>query len=401
MGVKLRFTTEEELPAFAAAMVIGHRRQPTEEDITGFLSRHTPDRALAAFDGSEVVGTVDAIPFEMTVPGGRLPTGGISAVVVLPTHRRRGILTRMMDRQLRDMHERGDVLSALHASESIIYGRFGYGIGVFGERWTIERPYTAFASSPEVGGSVRFLSPETALEVYPAVYERVCDKRQGMMRRDSPRDWEIAFAMFERTDLDYSPSFHVAYQTHGRTDGYVVYRTYADERWLRVYELMAATDEAYAALWQFCFGVDLIDSTEAMNRPVDDPLLWMLAEPRRLQRTPTDDTWLRLVDVAAALSGRTYASEGSVRFEVLDGFCPWNEGRLELEGGPNGAACRPTAESTDIVLSAVDLAAVYLGAARFRTLAQAARVHEHTPGAIDRADAMFMTEVQPWCPSRF
>ena len=190
---------------------------------------------------------------------------------------------------------------------------------------------------------------------------------------------------------------HAVYERDGRPDGYVIYRTNIGEQRLRVYELMAATDEAHAALWQFCFSVDLMTTTEAGNRPVDDPLLWMLADPRLLRRSPSDGTWLRLVDVAAALSSRSYASEGRLRFDVQDPLCPWNQGRLELEAGPDGARCRSTAERPDLVLSAADLGAVYLGAVRFRTLAQAARVHEGTPGAISRADAMFVTQTQPWC----
>ena len=221
-----------------------------------------------------------------------------------------------------------------------------------------------------------------------------------MVKRGSSVEWDrrtLLWDLFGGGTSGYTRRMHAVYERDGRPDGYLIYRMNIGEERLRVYELMAATDEAHAALWQFCFGVDLMTSTEASNRPVDDPLLWMLANPRLLRRSPTEYPWLRLVDVAAALTGRSYASEGRLRFDVRDPLCPWNEGRLELEAGSDGARCRSTEGSPDLVLSAADLAAVYLGAVRFRTLAQAARVQEETPGAISRADAMFVTQHQPWC----
>ena len=404
MDLEVRAATPEEAGPWVTTVMTGLARDATEEDI----SRQKPliefDRTLAVFDRGEMVGTAGAISFEMTVPGGSLPMAGVIACVVLPTHRRRGIFRRLMERQLRDIHERGEALAALGASESIIYGRYGYGMAGFSERWTIERHQTAFAHSPELGGRVVLVEPERAKEVFPIIYERVCAQRQGMVKRGSSAKWDLEWNrrallwdLSRAGRSGYSRQMHAVYERDGRPDGYLVYRMNIGEERLRVYELMAATDEAHAALWQFCFGVDLMTSTEASNRPVDDPLLWMLADPRLLRRSPTEYPWLRLVDVAAALTGRSYASEGRLRFDVRDPLCPWNEGRLELEAGSDGARCRSTEGSPDLVLSAADLAAVYLGAVRFRTLAQAARVQEETPGAISRADAMFVTQHQPWC----
>ena len=400
MDIEMRAVTPEEVGAYITTVMTGLGRDATEEDI----SRQKPmiefDRTLAVFDEGEIVGTAGAISLEMTVPGGSLPLAGVMACVVLPTHRRRGIFTQLMERQLRDIHERGEALAALGASESIIYGRFGYGMASLRERWTIERYHTAFAHSPELGGRVVLVEPERAKEVFPVIYERVCSQRLGMVKRGSSVEWDrrtLLWDLFGGGTSGYSRYMHAVYERDGRPDGYVIYRTNFGEQRLRVYELMAATDEAHAALWQFCFGVDLMTTTEALNRPVDDPLLWMLADPRLLRRSPSDGTWLRLVDVAAALSARGYGREERLRFDVQDPLCPWNRGRLELEAGPDGALCRSTSESPDLVLSAADLAAVYLGAVRFRTLAQAARVQEETPRAISRADAMFVTRHQPWC----
>ena len=175
-----------------------------------------------------------------------------------------------------------------------------------------------------------------------------------------------------------------------------MYRTKGET--LIVMQLLAAANEAQASLWRFCFDIDLMASTEAWDRPPDDPLPWMLADPRRLKRSLEDGLWVRLVDVAAALSARRYAAQDRLVLEVRDRFCGWNDGRYELEGGPDGTVCRPTTAEPDIVLSAADLAATYLGTVAFTTLSHAGRVEERTQGALLRADAMFATQLQPWNP---
>ena len=190
MDIEMRAVTPEEVGAYITTVMTGLGRDATEEDI----SRQKPmiefDRTLAIFDEGEIVGTAGAISLEMTVPGGSLPLAGVMACVVLPTHRRRGIFTQLMERQLRDIHERGEALAALGASESIIYGRFGYGMASLRERWTIERHHTAFAHSPELGGRVVLVEPERAKEILPVIYERVCSQRLCMVKRGSSVEWD-------------------------------------------------------------------------------------------------------------------------------------------------------------------------------------------------------------------
>ena len=164
---------------------------------------------------------------------------------------------------------------------------------------------------------------------------------------------------------------------------------------------MPATREAHAALWRYCFGIDLMHTTHATKRPLDDPLPWMLADPRRLRQSVRDDLWLRLVDVREALARRTYSSEGRLVVEIRDAFCPWNEGRYSLHGGPDGAECKPTSSEPDLVLSAGDLAAGYLGAISFTNLSIAGRAEERRKGALEVADAMFRSSQAPWWPNEF
>jgi len=192
------------------------------------------------------------------------------------------------------------------------------------------------------------------------------------------------------------PINDVVHEADGHADGYAAYRI--RERKVVVNKLISATDEAYTALWGYCFGVDLMTGVEARGRPVDDPLPWMLADPRQLKRSVHDQMWLRLVDVMAALSGRGYSEEGRLVIEVKDESCPWNQGRLELEGGRDGAECKATTAAPDLGLRASTLSTAYLGAVPMTTLARAGLVEEYTAGALARADRMLSTSVQPWWP---
>ena len=196
-----------------------------------------------------------------------------------------------------------------------------------------------------------------------------------------------------------SAYFHVVYEEDAQVGGYIVYRV--KDATVQVVELMAATLEAHRALWRYCLDIDLMTSTSAQSRPVDDPLPWMLADPRRLKRETTDALWIRLVDVASALSGRRYSSDDRLVLGVVDAFCPWNEGTYELDGGPEAADCRRSNRHPDLVLSASDLAATFLGAAGFSTLAHAGRVEENTTGALERADRLFATSIAAWCSYDF
>ena len=205
-----------------------------------------------------------------------------------------------------------------------------------------------------------------------------------------------------------SALFFVIHESEaGQPDGYVEYRVKHD--WssgdpsgtLTVRELMAESVEAYRALWRYCLDVDLMTRIEAWPRPAEEPLFHLLADPRQLRRRVFDGLWLRLVDVPASLAGRRYAAQGGVVLEVRDAFCPWNEGRYELEGGPDGAQCRPTDREPDLLVEAGDLGACYLGGTRLQTLARAGRIHEERPGAVARAEAMFGWDPLPWCSAVF
>jgi predicted acetyltransferase len=395
--LEMRTITPEEFAQWlrAEARAHGNRLDHDPEELRPHFDL---DRSIAVFDQGNIIGGAHSHRLEMSIPGGSAVVAGVANVAVQPTHRRQGVMTRMMRHQIKDIHERGEPLAGLFASESIIYGRFGYGIGSLYERWVIERQYNAYARPYESPGRIVFVDPEDITKELPEIFRRSTMDRPGVFQRPF-HQWERDSQAPEHRQGGRGGLFYAAYEDGGRMDGYVTYRT----SWptLVVNELMAATREANAALWRFCFDMDLITCTEALKRPVDDPMPWMLADPRRLQRSTRDGVWVRLVDVAASLKLRRYMQNDRLVLEVRDELCPWNDGRFELEGSPEGAACRVSSSSPDLTLVVSALASAYLGTVSFSTLSQAGLVDERTPGALRRADRMFAARHQPWTPYNF
>jgi predicted acetyltransferase len=379
---------------------------PTDEELAASRETTEFDRTLAFFEGPEMVATAGIFSYEVTVPGGTLRCGGVTRVSVLSTHRRRGLLTAMMRRQLDDMHERGEPLAALYASEAPIYGRFGYGLATYQAAVEIERSHAAFGTKVAGGGRLSMVDVPTAVRAFARVWDRARPNQPGMLGQDE-RWIRILLADLELHREGASPHYRVLYQTDDSPSGFAIYRLKLD--WdasgpngtLLLQMLVAATSDAYAALWRHVLDVDLMARVTAEMRPVDEPLRFLLADSRQPKTRIEDGIWLRLVDVVAALAGRRYGVEGRLALRVRDAFCPWNDRQVELVGGPAGAECRPREGAADLSLDAADLAALYLGGNRFRTLFEAGRVQELRPGAIARADAMFATDRAPWCPSHF
>ena len=418
MTITLRPIVPDEFDAFFRANNSAFGRLPSEEVLA--IWRPTCDftRSLAAFDGEQIVGTAGAFSFELTVPGPvALPAAGVTWVAVVPTHRRQGILRAMMRQQLLDVRQRGEPLAVLGASESSIYGRFGYGLATSVMSVEIERAHaqltvTAQTAANAPGGRVRLVSHEEALIVLPPLYSQVRWKRAGMVTRDDVL-WRFTLR-FPLAHAGQGPRFYVVYENAaGEVEGAVYYRV--TSHWehelprsvLVVEDMFTLTPQAQAALWRYCLGVDLIEMVRGERLPVDATLRWLLANPRRMRVTQmVDDLWLRLVDVPAALSGRGYAAAGWIVFEVADAFLPENSGRFALETelketGSAVATCRRTESTPDLALEVADLGAAYLGGVRFRSLADAGRVRELVPGAIARADALFATARAPYCGTAF
>ena len=355
MTIELKHVTKDEYRQYITAVGLGFGHHLDEVDYEGMSRSDETGSVIGAVENGRFVGGTVVFPLEMTIPGKAvLSTAVVSGVSVLPTHRRRGILTRMMELSLKEAHERGEILACLGSSESVIYGRFGYGIATQSEDWTIERPHTAFAYSPEIKGRMRFVEKEEARNTFPEVAHRACVERPGYMPLHDDH-WDEFLEDLEGHRGGATALFHAVYEEEGRVDGYVSYRL--QDTTLRINDLISVTSASHAALWKFCFGVDLIRTTQASRRATDDPLLWMLADPRRLQRSVRDEMWLRLIDVGAALEARRYATDDSLVIEVQDTFCPWNAGRYQLSGSSDGAECKQATRDADITLPVAELAA--------------------------------------------
>ena len=374
---------------------------PPEDMLDRWLRYFELERMHAAFEDGEVVGGAGAFTFELSVPGGSLPCAGVTVVGTYPTHRRRGALRGMMDAQLADVHERGEPLAALWASEETIYGRFGYGLAAWCGEVKIPRTAAAFAQPFAARGRTRFVTPEEAATLFPPVWEELRRQRPGVPSR-SPAWWELR-ALRLLPEQAGNPKRFVVVEIDGRVEGYAIYRLFfeasegAFSGRTEVVEAVGSTPQGTAEVWRFLLDIDWSATTTVSLLPVDHPLFFLLANPRRMAFRLGDSLWIRLVDVGAALSGRVYAADGPVVFEVRDATCPWNEGRWKLEGG----TAERTGDPADISLDVDALGSVYLGAVSFAELGAALRVEEHVAGALARADAVFGWRPLPWCPEIF
>lgn len=366
------------------------------------------DRMMAVADGNQIVATGGAYSFDLTVPGNEaLAMAGVTWIACLPTHRRRGILRKMMKHQLDDVARRGEAIAGLTASEAVIYGRFGYGVATQHVEAKVRKSRSAFASEPKVAGRMRLVWDDERTKVLPPVFDAWRRQRVGSINRTDAR-WEMTLMDVPAARRGGS-TLHVAVHEdrHGVADGYVQYRFKGmeDENGsVIVQEVIAVDPEVEAALWRFVFDLDLAVRAEIHTAPQDTPLHWRLLDPRAFQTTGLwDFLWLRVVDAATALSTRRYSTEDSLVLEIVDPFRPRGAaaGTFALAGGPDGATCKKVkGAKADLTLSVEALGSAYLGGVKWSTLAAAGRV-TGSPQALRRADAMFATSPLPFCNTGF
>ena len=405
MDVEIRPITEAEFEPALRSLEAAFSGGLTDDDLRQERLVAETDRWLAALEDGRIVGGAAAASYRMTVPGGgQVATAGITAVGVQPTHRRRGINTALMRTQLDDVRERGEPLAALFASEGGIYGRYGYGMASFIGEVNLEVERSAFVRGHRSTGRMRLLDRAEALPLMRSVYDAEQARRPGMIALDD-RWWEWLF--FESSKDEDDPVKYVIHEQDGTVDAFATYKV--KHEWpesiakleVTVRQLMGSTSQGWADMWRYLFDIDLVHSLNAWNRPVDEPLLDLMQEPRRLRFSLKDGLYVRLVDVPVALAARRYTGDGAVVIEVTDPFCPWNEGRYAIATTREGASCERTKEGAQIACTATDLGAVYLGGTGFRRLHRAGRVQELTPGALALADALFTTDPAPWCSFLF
>ena len=382
------------------------------------LRQFEADRSLAALDatlpdGDTVVGTTGVYSLRMAVPGAVLPVAGVTAVSVLPTHRRRGVLRSLMHRQLADIAARGEEpVAALWAAETPIYGRYGYGRASSSGYLEFHRGEGALdpqaPADPRL--TLRLAEPADAAAELAKVYDTVLAGQPGFFARDD--DWWGRVLHDESAERPGAGSLRCLLAEDGAgVRGYAVY--VVRDRWddatglpdcqVIIRELIPADPAAGAALWANLLDRDLVGSVIAELRPADDPVLHQLLDQRRARERLADGLWVRVIDLAAALSGRAYSAPVDVVLEVSDALLPANAGRWRLRAaGPGGGAvCERTQQPADLALDVRELGAAYLGGTRLGTLAQAGLVRELTPGALTPLSAAMTWDPAPWCPRIF
>ncbi|MFI1646144.1 GNAT family N-acetyltransferase [Streptomyces avidinii] len=386
----------------------GVPESPEEREL--YKSLTDVDRSLGVWDGDACVGSAGAFGFRLSVPGGAIvPAAGVTMVGVSPTHRRRGVLTSLMRRQLDDIRAGGEPLAVLTASDPAIYGRFGYGPATYALAVEVDTTRVRLSVPPGTDAiRLRLVDPQRALADCERVYAALVPTRPGMPARQP--GWE-------RQSLLDPPAMRgggsplkcvVAEGEDGEVVGYARYRVKPDwdpagsEGKVDVNDLDALDPAACAALWRYLFSIDLTWTVRAPRRPVDDPLLHLVSDIRRSRPRTRDSLHVRLVDLAAALEARTYGAPVDVVLAVRDPFGPWNEGRWRLVADAKGAArCTRTEEPADLELSVRELGSAYLGGITLTSLAAAGLVRELRPGALTETSRAFAGDVAPWLPHGF
>jgi predicted acetyltransferase len=369
----------------------------TDEEWSGNSASMQPDRGFGAFD-PELIGTVRSFDSEVTLPGGgTAPLAAVSLVGVRADRTRRGVLTALMRAQFEDFAARGYPAAMLHASEGAIYGRFGYGIAARGKSIEVDRQRARLRPEVPSGGRITLLDLESTIEQWPSLFDALPRTRPGMIAR-SPHLWPG----YEReVRKATTPTATAVHRGPDGVDGYVTYTVerarFGDPSLLKIQSFHYASPDAFAGLWRHLLSVDLVDRITAEKRPLDEPVELLFTDPRHAAvQKIQDEGWLRLVDVAAMLDARTYLG-GPLVIEVTDPFLEHNSGRYRLS--EDGAT--RTTDPADLELHADTLSMLYLGGWRASDLAIAGRVRATGEAALERADLLFSTRVNPWCGTFF
>jgi predicted acetyltransferase len=397
MPITLRTAEESDWPAICYADGRGFGFAYTPEQIERARPIHDVSRFELAFDGKEIVAIVGAYSLKVTLPGGgQLPMGGLTWVSTAATHRRQGLLTQLMARSMDDIDRRGEPVAMLGASEGGIYERFGFGVATQVRVTEIDRRLVQLR--PEFRprrGAVRFVDGDAALQHMTEVWSRFHRLRSGEVDRSEA--WH-RFLLETRASPQgsMSASFYLAHR-----DGFAVYRI--EEHWnegrpahnIRILELVAVTGDAHAALWHTLLGVDLVGVIKSRQVPIDDPLPYLLTDPRALQTTALNDgVWVNVRNVAACFAARRYGVADRLVVDV-DGD------RWAIDGGPDGAACRRVRTRPDLVVDRASVGALLLGGVRASALSAGRRLEARSSEALRRADAFFLTSPAPHCQTLY
>ncbi|WP_405811404.1 GNAT family N-acetyltransferase [Streptomyces sp. NBC_01520] len=416
MSSDLRHVTASEYPEWLRAVCTGFLMpyEATDEEIAVRLAHIDLDRTQGVFDAGRCVATFRSFPQELTVVGGAtVRADAISAVTVTATHRRRGLLSRMMAADLAAAKERGDVVASLIAAEYPIYGRYGFGPATWTSEWEIDVPRAGLdprgrVPSEEDGGRIDLVDGAEVRKIGPELHARLAARQHGVVSRDT-RWWERNTGVDVPAHEKWTEPFYAVYRSaDGQVDGLMPYRT--DSKWsdakqpldkATVQGMIAVTPAAERSLWRFVCSIDWIATVRTGHRSTDDLLPLFLPDPRAAHIvTQADWLWLRVLDIPRALEARTYGIAASLVLDVRDGT-GLTAGRFLLDASPDGASCTPTTRSADLALDVRELGSLYMGDESAVRLAALGPVEELRAGAASSADALFRAGGRAWCPDVF
>ncbi|MEJ2853609.1 MULTISPECIES: GNAT family N-acetyltransferase [unclassified Saccharothrix] len=401
MAPTLRTLRYDELATYQHLFNQAFLFDSTESRLERWRDVFEHDRHHGVFEDGELLAGAGVQTRDITVPGGGpQPVAAVTGVAVKPGHRRRGLLTSLMTAQLTSLHDGGEAIAALWASEAGIYDRFGYGPAAEFNRLSVPAR-AAFRPGVTTGDTrIREAPAAEAIPLIKALYDRVRPSRTGWLSRvDAMWDHHLADEEHDRGGL-------TAYRYVLHPHGYAVYRVKNDwqeqgpRNELHIREIAAETDEAYAALYRYLLDLDMVGELKFFTAS-DDPVLHLLADQRLALRSRADSLWVRVVDVDRALPLRRYLSDVDTVLDVRDSFCPWNAGRWRLTVKDGEASVRRVDDDPDVELDVQALGAAFMGGTRLATLARAQRVRELTPGALNALSHAFLGDREPHCPEVF
>lgn len=402
--MEIRSATDEDRDVFVDTVhaAFGRFAETPVEGGGLWWSALEMDHCLLALAADErPIGTAAVHPFELTLPGGTLvPAPGVTAVGVLPSHRRQGVLSAMMRHQLAELRARGEVLSVLLASEAPIYGRFGYGPATYTARLTVPRHKAALAvprahqaAGATADGSIEVLRRAECGDILEEVYDRYRRAQPGALSRPH-RWWALRAGQPPISPAQRYVALHR--DDHGIPDGYASY-SIGEANTLTVDETITADDAVFTPLARFVLEHDLVSQVVFKHVPADHPLRWQLADFRAGEVSgDTDWLWVRLLDVPRALTARGWFTDGELVLDVEDPFLG-ERNRYLLAVRDGKADCVPTDREPDLSLDVRDLGSLYLGGTAPSTLVRAGHIRAHRPDAATLADTIFRTERSPHC----
>ncbi|MGW6722893.1 GNAT family N-acetyltransferase [Streptomyces sp. NPDC054995] len=417
MSLDVRTVTPSEFPDWMRAVRTGFLTAaglPSEEMVKDRRADVDLSRVQGVFDAGRCVATYRSFAQQLTVVGGATVTAdAVTGVTVTPTHRRRGLLSRMMATDLAAAKERGEVVASLIAAEYPIYGRYGFGPAARAAEWEVDVRRAGLdprrSGQPADGGRIEMVDGADIRKTGPEVHAALAARQPGIVSRGE-RWWRTHTGVAPRADHEtWTEPFYVVHRAaNGEVDGLLVYGV--DDKWgdskqplntASVRDMIALNPAAERALWHYLCSVDWIATVRSGYRAPDDLLPLLLPDPRAARIiTDTDWLWLRMLDVPRALEARTYGTDASLVLEVRD-EAGLAGGRFLLDASGSGARCTPTTRSADLALGVGELSTLYLGDESVRRLVDLGRVEELRAGAATTADAVFRTGRRPWCPDVF